>query len=67
MSLSTRSYSKESRSSSHYSRSSSYHTNGSNNGNFSYRSGVFNNDRPLSVRLIERDFSCPSLACNWDF
>ncbi|CAF1952858.1 unnamed protein product [Rotaria magnacalcarata] len=67
MSLSTRSYSKESRSSSHYSRSSSYHTSGSNNCNFSYRSGVFNNDRPLSVRLIERDFSCPSLACNWDF
>jgi hypothetical protein len=55
MSLSTRSYSKESRSSSHYSRSSSYHNQ------------TLNDDRPLSTRLIERDTSCPSLAWNWDW
>jgi hypothetical protein len=57
MSLSTRSYSKESRSSSHYSRSASYH----------HHHQTSNDDRPLSTRLIERDFSCPSLAWNWDW
>ncbi|CAF0956363.1 unnamed protein product [Rotaria sordida] len=67
MSLSTRSYSKESRSSSNYSRSSSYHTSGNNSYNSLYRYRNFIDDRPLSTRLIERDFSCPSLAWNWDF
>ncbi|CAF2606324.1 unnamed protein product [Rotaria sp. Silwood2] len=66
MSLSTRSYSKESRSSSHYSRSSSYHTNSNNSYNSSYRYRNFTDDRPLSTRLIERDLSCPSLAWDWD-
>jgi len=65
MSLSTRSYSKESRSSSHYSRSSSYHTGGNNSSSYYYRSST--SDRPLSTRLIERDYSYPSLLWNSDF
>lgn len=67
MSLSTRSYSKESRSASYYSRSSSYHASGSNSYNSSYNYGTFNDARPLSTRLIERDFSYPSLSWDWDF
>ena len=63
MSLSARSYSKESRSASHYSRSSSYHS----GANSSSRYRTFIDDRPLSTRLIERDTSCPSLAWNWDW
>jgi hypothetical protein len=66
MSLSTRSYSKEARSSSHYSRSSSYHTGGNNSSSYYYRSSTFD-DRPLSTRLIERDYSYPSLIWNSDF
>jgi len=69
MSLSTRNYSKESRSSSYYSRSASYHRSASTNNNYnsSYRYQAFNDDRPLSTRLIERDYSCPSLAWDWKF
>jgi hypothetical protein len=67
MSLSTRNYSKESRSSSHYSRSSSYHASANNSYNSSYGYRSFGDDRPLSTRLIERDFSCPSLAWDWGF
>jgi hypothetical protein len=67
MPLSTRSYSKESRSSAYYSRSSSYHSNANNSYNSSYGfRGLTDFDRPLSTRLIERDFSSPSLAWNWD-
>ena len=66
MSLSTRSYSKEARSSSHYSRSSSYHSSANNSYNYSSGYRSFADDRPLSTRLIERDYSCPSLAWNWD-
>ncbi|CAF1401579.1 unnamed protein product [Adineta steineri] len=66
MSLSTRSYSKESRSSSHYSRSSSYHASSNNGYNSSCAHRSFIDDRPLSTRLIERDSSCPSLAWNCD-
>ena len=67
MSLSTRGYSKESCSSSYYSRSSSYHRNGNNSYSSSYRHHTINDDRPLSTRLIERDFSYPSLVWDWYF
>ena len=50
MSASTRSYSKES---SHYSRSSSYHSRSNHR--------QFSDDRPLSSRLIERDWDDPFL------
>ena len=67
MSLSTRNYSKESRSSSYYSRSSSYHASANNsyNSSYGYRSCI--EDKPLSTRLIERDYSWPSLAWDWRF
>jgi hypothetical protein len=67
MSLSTRSYSKECRSSSNYSRSASYHTSANNSYNSSYYSRNLTDDRPLSTRLIERDYSWPSLSWNRDF
>ena len=68
MSFSSRSYSKEARSSSsYYARSSSYHASSSNTGYLNSSSGyaLTDIDRPLSTRLIERDYSLPSLA--WDF
>lgn len=68
MSLSTRSYSKESRSSSYYSRSASYHSNASTNQNqltnSLSRSRTLTDSRPLSTRLIERD---SPLSWHWDF
>lgn len=63
MSLSTRSYSKESR----YSRSSSYHASANQSSSSSYRHRTLGDVRPLSTRLIERDSSCPSLAWNWNW
>lgn len=69
MSLSTRSYSKESRSSSYYSRSASYHSstataNNNNNSSLLSRSYTLTDNRPLSTRLIERE---PIWTWNWDF
>lgn len=64
MSASTRSYSKES---SHYSRSSSYHaSSNSHNRSSSSNFRQLTDDRPLSSRLIERDFSYPSLSWHWN-
>ena len=66
MSLSTRSYSKESRSSSYYSRSASYHGTTSSHSNNCQTQLSTSFDRPLSQRLIEREFSWPSLDFTWD-
>jgi hypothetical protein len=75
MSLSARSYSKESRSSSFYSRSSSYHASSSSNVNQLSSSLLTDIERPLSQRLIERDLSWsdwedpfyfPRLRYRWD-
>jgi hypothetical protein len=75
MSLSTRTYSKQMRSSSFYSRSSSHHASANH-----HCHALAHAERPLSRRLIERDFSAPSLIfdcfdpfdidfrrrCQWD-
>ena len=76
MSLSARSYSKESRSSSFYSRSASYQTSNNQQQLCSSSSRLFTDiDRPLSQRLIERDLSWtdwdepfvfPRLRYRWD-